>query len=254
MNSEKQHNFEAISEFFNRKLADLDYDGIIGVAKFQNVYNGLMPAQKTRLEQMCGEQFQTLLKSGSIICTAMAYPERVIDCIDARLRDQAVDKVRWNAYAKEYNTLNKILNATAKDIADRFGGVVIPPVTGITVKHVDEYYGKTISHRVIAENAGLGWRGKNELVVNEKLSCALRFASIITNLPLNHGKKLNASCGECEACLEVCRILKNKNRMQDYRENCRRYITNLDLETDVCGKCIKACYRNGIYSHKFKLR
>jgi epoxyqueuosine reductase QueG len=243
-----------MSELFYGKLADIGYDGIMGVAKFQNVYNDLMPAQKTRLEQICGEKFQNLLSNGSMICIAVAYSEHAIDCIDTRLRNGTVDKTAWNVYAKEYQILNRILNITAKDIADRFDGISISPITGITVKKVEEYYGKTISHRVVAENAGLGWRGKNELIINEKLSCALRFASIITNLPLNHGKKLRTSCEECTACLEACPILKNKNKLQDYRENCRRYIINLGLEAEVCGKCIKACYRHSIYSYKFKLR
>jgi epoxyqueuosine reductase QueG len=254
LNSEKQRNLQAVSEFFNRKLADTSYDGIIGVANFQNVCNDLMPAQKTRIEQVCGEQFQNLLKNGSIICIAVAYPERVIDCVNTRLKDGTVDEAAWNVYAKEYSMLNRVLNAAAKDIADRFGDIPIPATTEVAVKTVDEYYGKTISHRVVAENAGLGWRGKNELIVNEKFSCAIRFASIITSLPLSHGKKLQTSCGECTACLEACPILKNKNGLQDYRENCRGYIINLGLETHVCGKCIKACYRHSIYSNKFKLR
>jgi epoxyqueuosine reductase QueG len=131
---------------------------------------------------------------------------------------------------------------------------VIPPVTGSTVEKVEDYYGKTISHRVVAEVAELGWRGKNELLVNQRLSCALRFASIVTCLPLPNGKKLNVSCGDCTACLDACAILKTKNKLPNYRANCLEHITKLGLEKDVCGRCIKACYRQGKYAHKFKLR
>jgi epoxyqueuosine reductase QueG len=254
MSSENEQNLEAIRDFFNQELAKLSKDGTIGVANFQDVYNNLMPMQKTKLERMSDEQFQNLFKNGSIVCLGMAYPEFAIDAIDARLSDGTADKVTWNVYAKEYQALNRVLNATTKDIAERFGGVMIPSITGITVKKVEEYYGETISHRVVAENAGLGWRGKNELVISEKMSCALRFASIITNLPLPRGKKLDESCGDCTACLDACPILKNKAELKNYRENCWRYIMNLSLEAEVCGKCIKACYRKSIHKQKFRLR
>jgi epoxyqueuosine reductase QueG len=158
-------------------------------------------------------------------------------------------------YADEYNKINGFLDVIAGEIADSFGGIPIQAtVEGISVKNVEEYYEMTVSHRVIAENAGLGWRGKNGLVVNEKFSCAIRFASVITDLPLIHGRKVKASCGECEACLKSCSFLKNKDKLEDYRENCRRYILKLGLRSEVCGKCIKACYRNSIFHERFKLK
>lgn len=242
--NEAEQNSKTIKDFFEQKLAALERDGVIGVAKFQNVYNELMPSQKAKLEQICGERFQDFLEKGSIICIGIAYPEFAIESIDSTLSNGTVDKAAWNIYAREYHTLNRILEAVAQDIANTFGGIVIPPITGSTVKTVEDYYGQTISHRVVAENAGLGWRGKNELLVNERLSCALRFASILTCLPLTHGKRLNESCQDCTACIESCTILKNKTALQNYRENCRKYITHLALEADVCGKCIKACHQH----------
>ena len=111
----------------------------------------------------------------------------------------------------------------------------------------------TVSHRVIAENAGLGWRGKNELIVNDTSSCALRFASVLTTLPLIQDRKVENLCGVCDACLKACPLLRNKEKLENYREGCRRYIIQLDLDADVCGKCIKACYRQSIITSNFKL-
>lgn len=90
--------------------------------------------------------------------------------------------------------------------------------------------------------------------MNEKFSCALRFASVVTSLPLTHGKKIKASCGKCEACIEACPFLRNKDKLANYRESCRRYIAKLGLNGEVCGKCIKACYRHSMFSSRFKLR
>ena len=251
---EKTQNFQTIKSFFNNKLAETDYNGVFGVADFKKVYHDLMPVQRSKLESICGNQFQILMKNGSIICMGIAYPEHVIDCIDVKLDDGTVDKDAWNTYAKEYHKLNKLLNTISEDIANHFRGIPIPAtIEKISVKNVEDYYGKTISHRVVAENAGLGWRGRNELIVNEKFSCALRFASVITNLPLIHGEKVGSSCGECKACLEACSFLKNKDKLENYRENCRRYSVQVDLEGEVCGKCVKACYRYSTFSSRFKL-
>ncbi|MBO3803114.1 MAG: hypothetical protein JTT11_04455, partial [Candidatus Brockarchaeota archaeon] len=56
------------------------------------------------------------------------------------------------------------------------------------------------------------------------------------------------------ACLDACSILKNKDRLEDYRENCRLFIKSLGLEQEVCGKCVAACYRKGAFEGRFKLR
>jgi len=253
---EKEQNFQRIEDYFKEELAKIGYDGVIGVAKFKRVYNDLMPIQRSKLEDICGNQFQNAMKNGAIICIGIAYPERAIDCIDTRSGD-TINKDAWNIYAREYQKLNKLLNIISKRMANEFGGIPIPAtLEGVAnkVAQVEEYYGMTVSHRVIAENAGLGWRGKNELIVNKNYSCALRFASVIMNIPLIHGRKDRTSCGACTACLEVCPFLKNKERLKNYRENCRRYIIALGLEDDVCGKCIKACYRHSIFKDKFKLR
>jgi epoxyqueuosine reductase QueG len=252
---ESKHNFLKVQRYIGRELGNIGYDGVVGVTEFEKVHNCLMPSQRNRLKSICGSQFQTLRSNGSIICIAIAYPERAIDCIDVKLSDGTVDKEAWNIYALEYHKLNRLLKVVSESVSDQFGGIPIPPtVEGIAVKNVEGYYGMTVSHRVIAENAGLGWRGKNELIVHRKFSCALRFASVITDLPLSYGRNVRASCGECKACLEACPFLKSKEKLENYRENCRRYIIQLGLVGEVCGKCIKACYRHSIFRDSFRLR
>ncbi len=116
--------------------------GVLGVARFQHVYEDLMPEQQERLKRISREQFSDLLENGSIICLGMSYTESAIDAINARLSDGTLDKPTWNIYAREYNALNKALDSVARKIAERFGGIAIPPVTGAAVKKVEEHYGK----------------------------------------------------------------------------------------------------------------
>jgi len=148
-----------------------------------------------------------------------------------------------------------LLKEISLKIARKFGGYAIPPTTETPTKEVSnviDYFPKTISHRLVAEHAGIGWRGKNELLITEQFGPGVRLASILINIPIIQGKKKDSKCGACRECLEVCQFLNNKYGLIDYRENCRKYIYSLGLEHDVCGKCVKACIKNSIYNKVFK--
>lgn len=253
---EERTNMGRLSSYFSEELRRVDYEGLIGVAAFVDIYNDLMPVQRNRLMEITGMRARALMEGGSVICIGIAYSQHAIDSINVVV-DGVVDKGKWNVYAREYQKINGHLDDISEKIADRFGGIAVAATLGGLVgkvEHVSEYYPLTISHRVAAENAGLGWRGKNELMVNEKYGCAMRFASIITELPLPHGKKQIPKCGPCNACLEACAFLSNKEKLKDYRENCRKFIKSLALTNEVCGKCIAACCRQSIFKDSFGLR
>ncbi len=244
-----------ILDIFEEESTKYDLKGLIGVAKFDSVYMELLPIQQKRLEKFCGDRFRELLEGGSFLSIAYAYSRHVIDTIAIRKGDN-YDKKAWNIFAHEYPRLNDSLNATTKKITEAIDGIAIPatvPWHPEEITHVEDYYGLVISHRVIAEKAGIGWRGKNELIINPKFSCAIRLSSIITDISLELKGPYQGSCGNCNACLNVCTFLRDKEKLSNYREQCRRYLIFLGLDFEVCGKCIKACYKNSIYSDRFKL-
>lgn len=227
----------------------------MGVASFRAVHGGLMPVQKARLGEIVDRLFDHLLKEGSVVSIAYAYPAYAIEAIGQDI-ENARDKEKWNIYARAYVRLNNALNDTSAAIADEIDGIAIPAtVEGLSsrVSHVEDYYAKRISHRVVAELAGVGWRGKNELIVNPRYGTAIRLASIITPHPITRTPPEIKNCGDCRACLDSCRFLNHKNLLDNYREQCRRYIVHIALEDEVCGKCVKACLRNSIYADQFKL-
>ncbi len=255
---ERRRNTDRLREFFEELCAGEGERGVIGVASFGAVHDELMPQQRQRLENLVGNTLGQLRDSGSIACIGIAYRDPIIDCIDKESLSRT-DFDAWNHYAAEYDRLNQVLNRMSKQIADRFDGIALTAtISGIAdkVSHVKEYFEMVVSHRVVAENAGMGWRGKNQLIVNERYSCAIRFASVILSLPLIHGSKMKSRCGDCTACEEACSFIRNRDVLPDYRENCRRYILYLGsrgITRDVCGKCIKACYRDSILSGGFSL-
>jgi epoxyqueuosine reductase QueG len=226
-----------------------------GVASFKKLQSSLLPVQMKRLTELSGNDYDNLLLNGSVISIAYAYPEEAIESI-ANWEEGAWDKKKWDVYAQAYKRLNAALNETSRKIASEFSGVAVTATTtGMTstVTHVEDYYPTVVSHRVAAELSGVGWRGKNELIVNPRFSCAIRLATILTTTPIENTPPSSISCGECRVCLDSCKFLTHKDKLDNYREQCRRYLLYLDLDEEVCGKCIKACYMKSIYKDQFQL-
>jgi epoxyqueuosine reductase QueG len=248
-------NFERVRALLGEEACRHGLREVMGVASFSSVYRALMPVQQARLREFSGDGFDELIRDGSVVSIAFAYPEYAVVSI-AVGSEGSYDRERWNVYAREYMRLNGALNEASARIASEIGGVAIPATSeGIAAKisHVEDYYPLVVSHRVAAEQSGVGWRGKNELIVNPRFSCAVRLASVLTTLPLRRTPPTTMGCGDCYACLDVCPYLRNKEELRNYREQCRLYLVSLGLVSDVCGKCVKACYRDSVYRDQFKL-
>lgn len=249
---------EQITSYFHDLLKSFGEEGDIGFTSLRTVFDNLLPVQQEKLKAITGSQFEILLKEGSMISIGITYRNHIMDYINSK-EEGYVDFQLWNKYALEYHRLNQILNQMSRDIAGKFDGIPLTATIGgvdDNIGHVKDYFGMVVSHRVVAENAGIGWRGKNQLTIHDKYSCAIRFASIVVPSQLNWSKKTESKCGDCTACEDVCGFIKNRDLLPDYRENCRRYILFLKskgIEKDICGKCIKACYQSSIFQDVFSL-
>ena len=62
-----------------------------------------------------------------------------------------------------------------------------------------------VLEKAVAVNAGLGWQGKNSLVLNEESGSWFFLGEIYTSLPLPvNGKRVPDRCGGCKACISIC--------------------------------------------------
>ncbi len=248
-------NTQKVRKMIDDFLDGTPYKSVIGAANFRTVYTELIKAQQKKLRQICGRRFEILNYQGVILSIGVTYFDPIIDCIH-KTKEGSIDIEQWNRYALEYERLNGLLDDLSIFIARKFRGIPIPAtVRGLVnnVSNVSDYYHQTVSHRLIAEIAGLGWRGKNGLTINEHYSCALRFTSIITEGPFDIGSRIESRCGECTACEDACSFIRDRDILRDYRENCMRYISQLGLVHEVCGKCILACYRSSKFADQFNL-
>ena len=61
-----------------------------------------------------------------------------------------------------------------------------------------------VVEKPLAIKAGLGWQGKNSLVINREHGSWMFLGEIVTDLPLPIDKPHNNHCGKCTACINAC--------------------------------------------------
>lgn len=63
-----------------------------------------------------------------------------------------------------------------------------------------------LPHKTVALRAGLGFIGKNNLLVNEQFGCALILGKVLTAAPFAAmSRELKSpQCGDCTACADAC--------------------------------------------------
>jgi epoxyqueuosine reductase len=179
-------------------------------------------------------------------------------------------------YHEEYTRVNQLLDSAGKAIS-RFlremgykASYTAATDTAIdTGKHSDitdmTTLSAQLSHKMVATRAGLGWIGKNDLLVTPVYGSAVRLTSVLTDAVLPFGEPVNEpKCGDCRACVDACPagVLTGKNWYPGIQREslvdaakCRETALeltrrNFDKEVSICGVCIAACPRTQRYLKK----
>ena len=176
------------------------------------------------------------------VSIGLLYYEPEILAIPAGWVGRAPANGSWNRYAHAYTELNRLLDETCSQLVEKFGGVAEQATVGGfigQVKHANDYFPVAVSHRAFAEAARMGWRGRHGLIVTPEAGPALRLATVFIPQGLRRHHKNLPGCGDCEACLQVCPILRQG---KGYREKCRQRIKALGLRAEVCGICVRVCW------------
>jgi epoxyqueuosine reductase QueG len=90
----------------------------------------------------------------------------------------------------------------------------------------------------LAERAGLGFIGRNGLLISSIYGPDVRFTGIVTNLDVSSNKEFATfgGCGDCEACLISC---PSGAISQGKMEICRHYVKSRG--PGKCTVCIDVC-------------
>lgn len=103
-----------------------------------------------------------------------------------------------------------------------------------------------LSHKQVARYAGLGWIGRNILLVNRTYGSRVRYVSVLTCLPLETDSPVDDSCGECRRCIDVCPAEAIGEDKDDFDlrkcfEKLRDFSKQRNIGQYICGVCLKAC-------------
>lgn len=114
-----------------------------------------------------------------------------------------------------------------------------------------------LPHKAVARAAGLGWFGKNMLIINPGLGPTFRLVSVLTDMPLEADRPLDEQkCGKCTLCVDACptKAIKGlsfhgippaRDKIIDL-PRCRnllwkKYAVREDIRLPICGVCLSVC-------------
>ena len=124
--------------------------------------------------------------------------------------------------------------------------------------------------KAIAKKAGIGWQGKNTLIINNKYGSKISIGYLLTNIEFEifeENKKIldYNDCGDCKICISAC---PTKALNGDYTMNskkCISYLTQtkntipydlrdkMGIQVYGCDICQSVCPHNiGVYLTKFE--
>lgn len=204
--------------------------------------------------------------------------------IGFRLSDVVMDSLTdrpTRTYQYHYRQVNIFIDQTLLRLLSKihelgFKGFPVP------ASQIVDWEANTghLAHKVVARECGLGWIGRNNLLVSPDYGARMRYGSLFTNMPLEaekgsqvrgavegaSGVKGGASgsdrgsdsasgfdvwgCGVCRACARACPA----SAIGETRESfdlvkCTQMLKQFSKEENIgsmiCGLCIKACKGTG---------
>ncbi len=150
-------------------------------------------------------------------------------------------------YLHHYRTINYLLDHIALKITNgvQERGFNALPIPASQIIDWNKQLGH-LSHKMTARLAGHGWIGRNNLLVNPEYGSAVRYTTILTDMPLKTNKPIEADCNGCTDCLDVCPVKSIKESYKEFDRNAclaqlKDFSRRYNIGQHICGICIKAC-------------
>ena len=154
-------------------------------------------------------------------------------------------KIAKYAYGQDYHfvikdKLKTLINSISEEIGEINGRVFVDSAP--------------VHERAWAAKSGLGWVGKNSLLLNQKMGSFFFIAEVILDLELDYDAPVSDHCGTCTKCIDACPTdaiptpyvvdgskcisyftIELKNEIStDYKGKFEDWIFGCDICQDVC--------------------
>jgi epoxyqueuosine reductase QueG len=150
-------------------------------------------------------------------------------------------------YKDHYQQINHTLNDIAFLISSQinatgYNSIPIPASRLLKWKPMRAH----LSHREIAYKAGLGWWGRNNLLITEKYGAQIRLVTVLTDMELEPDKPTELDCSDCYACISACPAGAISENREEFDLNaCYKKVSQFArpeiIGTHLCGLCLQAC-------------
>ena len=215
------------SNYIKRLAHEVGFD-LVGVAPAEPIehvecfrrylrdgFNGQMRYLARNVEKRIDPK-KLLPGARSVICVAINYYSEP----PAAKADRLCGKVARYAWMRDYHDIVKQrLKKLAALIKDAAGSETLLRCCVDTAPVMEKAH---------AARAGVGWIGKNGLLINEKFGSWLVLGELITDLPLDYDQPINDKCGTCSRCLDTC---PTNALVEPYVLDARRCISYLTIES-----------------------
>ncbi|MBK5935222.1 tRNA epoxyqueuosine(34) reductase QueG [Halorhodospira halophila] len=154
----------------------------------------------------------------TVVVVRMDYtPDRAAD-------PRAVLEARQRAFITRYSLgrdYHKLMRRRLQRLAERIQSTIGPFGYRAFVDSAP------VLERALAREAGLGWIGKNTMLLNRHAGSYFFLGELFTDLPLPTDDPVRAHCGSCRRCLRAC---PTNAFTGPYQLDARRCISYLTIE------------------------
>lgn len=103
-----------------------------------------------------------------------------------------------------------------------------------------------LSHKMIALRAGIGFIGRNNLLVHPEYGSKIRIASVLTDMSLKTDEAIKEGCNGCKRCIDACPVsaIGESHKQWDKTaclEKLKYFAKAHNVGQYICGLCVKVC-------------
>jgi len=175
-------------------------------------------------------------------CRGISLGKRLLDAVIEEIEDRPT-----SLYFHHYRQLNFFLDRGAFLLASKIQDMGYQALPIPASQIIDwEKQRSHVSHKLVGSLAGLGWIGRNNLLVSPDIGSRFRLVTILTDMPLVADKPLDRDCGSCRACISVCPAKAIHEDVADFDhwgcfDKLKEFRNSGVVGQYICGVCVKAC-------------